>query len=51
MGMANIFTDLANFSGILASGQEQIKVSKILHKAYIDVNENGTVAAAATGRQ
>lgn len=44
-----MFSNSANFNGIFVpNDQEQLKVSQVLHKAYIDVNENGTVAAAAT---
>lgn len=53
MGMGRIFTPAANFNNILqfasSSSHETIDVSQVVHKAYIDVNENGTVAAAATG--
>lgn len=45
MGM---FTDLADLSGLLQSS-ESLKVSRIVQKAYIEVNENGTEAAGATG--
>jgi serpin B len=44
MGMKSAFTGTADFSGI-AKG---IFISAILHKAYVDVNERGTEAAAAT---
>ena len=44
LGMGEAFTDSANFSGIA----EDIFISKIMHKAVIDVNEKGTEAAAVT---
>ncbi|XP_002015536.2 uncharacterized protein LOC6590792 [Drosophila persimilis] len=47
MGIKRIFSDEAELGQILES-QEAIKVSQILHKAFIDVNEVGTEAAAAT---
>lgn len=47
MGMTDMFTDRANFSGI-AEGLK-VKVSEVVHKATLDVDEFGTTAAAATG--
>lgn len=44
LGMINSFTDKADFSGIAP----QMFISQIDHKAIIEVNEEGTVAAAAT---
>jgi len=46
MGMKQAFTSDADFSNIF--GKSNIYISDILHKAYIDVNEEGTEAAAAT---
>jgi len=43
-----MFTDQAEFSNLLES-PEGVFVSKVLHKATIEVNEEGTEAAAATG--
>ncbi|MHB1254204.1 MAG: serpin family protein [Candidatus Humimicrobiaceae bacterium] len=44
LGMINSFTGKADFSGIAP----QMFISQIDHKAIIEVNEEGTVAAAAT---
>lgn len=47
MGMTKMFSAEANFTNITPTGNVQI--SDVLHTAYIDVNEEGTEAAAATG--
>jgi len=48
MGMAQAFQKgAADFSGM--TGKRDFWISAAIHKAYIDVNEEGTEAAAATG--
>lgn len=49
MGMGTMFSNAADFSGLLEEN-EPLKVSKVVHKAFIEVNEEGAEAAAATGR-
>ncbi|KAF7704592.1 protein Z-dependent protease inhibitor [Silurus meridionalis] len=46
MGIKEVFKDTANFKGM--SQEPGLKVSQVLHKAVIEVNEKGTTAAAAT---
>jgi serpin B len=46
MGMPTAFTDRADFSGM--GGKGDLFISDVIHQAYVDVNEEGTEAAAAT---
>jgi serpin B len=47
MGMPLAFTSHADFAGISTS--VPLQISHVIHKAFVDVNETGTKAAAATG--
>lgn len=48
MGMRLVFTEKADLSGMAGSPGE-LCVTAVLHKAFVDVNEEGTEAAGATG--
>jgi serpin B len=46
MGMPTAFSDCADFSGMTDS--TSLKIGFVIHQSYVDVNEEGTEAAAAT---
>lgn len=48
MGMKKMFEFSEDFDGLLETC-ESMSVSKVIHKAFIEVDEEGAEAAAATG--
>lgn len=46
MGMQTAFSNEADFSGM--DGSRNLSINKVIHQAYIKVDEEGTEAAAAT---
>src|SRR5262249_5883181 len=48
MGAPTAFSDQADFSGITGE-KGTLTLSTVVHQAYVDVNEAGPEAAAATG--
>ena len=46
LGATHSFSDSADFSGMTKSNG--IYISKVIHQAVVDINEEGTEAAAAT---
>lgn len=48
LGMNEMFTRQSKLSGLLVE-KESIQVSHTIHKAFIEVNEEGTESSAATG--
>jgi len=46
MGMQVAFSDYANFKGIRPEGG--LSISRVIHQSFVEINEEGTEAAAAT---
>jgi len=46
MGMLTAFSDVADFSGM--TGKMDLNIDEVIHQAFVEVNEEGTEAAAAT---
>ncbi len=46
MGMPDAFNEKANFSGM--NNTKELYLTSVIHKAFVDVSEKGTEAAAAT---
>lgn len=49
LGMGSVFSSAGNFTGFLSPDETaEVKFSKAVHKSFIEVNEEGSEAAAAT---
>ncbi|MBN1163609.1 MAG: serpin family protein [Candidatus Krumholzibacteriota bacterium] len=51
LGMGIAFGNRADFSRLVKNAAAPVCISKVMHKTYIEVNEEGTEAAAATSVQ
>lgn len=51
MNMGTMFSDNANLNGLLEENDmKDLYVSKVTHKAFIEIDENGSEAGASTGK-
>ena len=48
MGMPTAFSNSADFTGMEDNPNEDLKIDQVIHQAFVEVNEEGTEAAAAT---
>ncbi|MGF1636637.1 MAG: serpin family protein [Cyclobacteriaceae bacterium] len=48
IGMGLAFTRYADFKGLFQDELERVAISRVLHQSFIEVNEKGSEAAAAT---
>ena len=46
LGISTAFTDDADFSGM--NGEHNLNIQEVIHQAFVEVDEDGTEAAAAT---
>jgi len=48
LGLRQAFTDAAEFGGMAPADKHPLKIDEVFHKGFIEVDERGTEAAAAT---
>ena len=48
LGMPTAFGSLADFTGMSSAAGDELAISEVKHKSFVEVNEEGTEAAAVT---